>query len=243
MLLAIDIGNTSITLGVFENDTLVSMERIPSDKTLVSTEYQKLLCDILQQYNITGCIIASVVTELDEVIHNAVLGAFSIAPIHARPQEEKLGADRYVNVVAGKSLYPLPLIIVDLGTANTFDVINQNGEYLGGLISAGVNTQLKSLNLMTSKLPLISPQDSPTAIAYNTQDAILSGTIRGTACMISGMIEQTEAELGQKATVIATGGLANTVVKYMSRPFDDISPNLTLLGLKLIYEQELTLSH
>ena len=125
---------------------------------------------------------------------------------------------------------------MDFGTANTFDIVNSKGEFIGGVIAPGINTQLTSLSKCTSKLPKLDAAKSENAIGDNTLDAILSGVIRGTACMVDGLIEQCENELGENATIVATGGLCRLIAKYMNREFDDINPTLTLLGLKELYK-------
>jgi type III pantothenate kinase len=147
---------------------------------------------------------------------------------------QTVGMDRIANALGAKAQYKLPAIVVDIGTAITFDVISKEGSFIGGIISAGINLQLKSLNTYTSKLPLVEIEQSPKAIGNNTQNSILSGVIRGTACAIEGLIAQCEQELGEKAFIIATGGQCEIVSQYMNRGFDKINHNLTLEGLKEI---------
>ena len=150
-----------------------------------------------------------------------------------RPDE--VGADRIANAVGAYSQYKTAAIVVDFGTATSFDIINSKGEFLGGVIAPGINLQMKVLNKFTSKLPRIDVAISNNAIGHNTTDAILSGVIRGTACMIDGLVSQCEDELGEKAVIIATGGYSGLISNYLKRPFNHINPSLTLEGLRQLY--------
>lgn len=246
MLLTADIGNTSITLGLFDDTALVEEFRLASDKDLTLEEYEVLLKSLLKGYNICGCIISSVVEELslkfkkaiENVLKlNAILLSASLntgIPI-AIQNKEDIGADRIANAAGAYVLYNHPVIVVDFGTATSFDIVNKEGKFIGGVIAPGINLQLKSLNKFTSKLPKIDAAKSPAAIGSNTTEAILSGVIRGCACMIDGLVEQCEKELGAKAVVVATGGYASIVADYMKHPFDFINPTLTLEGLRHLY--------
>ncbi len=247
MLLVADIGNTSITLGIYEGSAIVEQFRIASDKDLDIDEYVVLLKTLLKGFVISGCIISSVVEELTQKFNNAIIGALKIEPVILSPKSNigmalkvdnpsEVGADRIANAVASKNLYKLPVIAVDFGTATSFDIVDKEGNFVGGAIAPGINLQLKSLNKFTSKLPKIEVATSPCAIGTNTTDAILAGVIRGCASMIDGIVEQSESELGEKATLIATGGYATIVANYLKRPFDNINPTLTLDGLSYLYE-------
>lgn len=246
MLLAADIGNTSITLGLFDNEALVEDFRLASDKDLSLEEYEVLLKSLFKNYDIEGCIISSVVEELNNKFKSAVDNVFKIESILLSakintgikikmPNLDEVGADRIANAAGAYVLYNHPVIVIDFGTATTFDIVNQDGEFIGGVIAPGINLQLKTLNKFTSKLPRIDAAESKTAIGNNTVDAMLSGVIRGCACMIDGLIEQCEEELGQKAVIVATGGYSNFVANYLKRPFDFINPTLTLEGLRHLY--------
>ena len=246
MLLTSDIGNTSITLGLFDDTALVEEFRLASDKDLSLEEYEVLLKSLFKAYNVDGCIISSVVEELTTKFKCAVEAVFKLealvltADINTgvkikldAPQEA--GADRIANVAGAYVLYEKPTIVVDFGTATSFDIVNANGEFIGGVIAPGVNLQLKSLNKFTSKLPRIDVTPSASAIGHNTTDAILSGVIRGTAAMIDGLVAQCEKELGERAIVVATGGYSGLIADYLTRPFDFINPTLTLEGLRHLY--------
>lgn len=222
MLLTADIGNTSITLGVFEDTALVEEFRLASDKDLSIEEYEVLLKSLFKTYTIVGCIISSVVEELTEKFRQAVQTAFRIEPMILSPNintgieikldnPSEVGADRIANAAGAYILYRHPVIVIDFGTATSFDIVNANGEFIGGVIAPGINLQLKSLNKFTSKLPRIEAATSPKTIGSNTCDAILSGVIRGCASMIDGLVKQCEKELGAEAIVVATGGYASIV--------------------------------
>ena len=246
MLLTVDIGNTNITFGIFDKDFYVKEFRLASDKDMSQKEYEIILKGMLKDFAINSCIAASVVDELDSKIKSAldnVLGLNSIfisynmdlgIGLDAQKPSE-VGADRLANAAAVAQFKGIPVIVLDFGTATTFDILNSEGEFFGGIIAPGVKTQLKSLKLSTSKLPEITPEDSPAAIARNTKDAILSGVVRGCACMVDGLLNQCEQELGQKAMIVATGGYCKLISKYTKRNFDVVDPILTLKGLKTIY--------
>ena len=247
MLLTADIGNTSINLGLFDDNALVEDFRLASDKDLSQEEYEVLLKTLCKPYKIDGCIIASVVEELTKKFKTSCDNVFKINSLILNSKiktgikisiknPKEAGADRIANAAGAYTLYDKPAIVIDFGTATSFDIINQKGEFIGGIIAPGLNLQLKSLNKFTSKLPKVDIGLSPNAIGNNTNDAILSGVIRGQACMIDGLVEECEKELGQKAVLISTGGYANIVSKYLKRKFNYINPTLTLEGLRYIYK-------
>ena len=151
------------------------------------------------------------------------------------PHPEAVGIDRIANIAAARH-FNQPAIVIDLGTATTFDITNKDGDFCGGIIMPGVNIQLKSLNDYTSKLPLITPKGVKKVISNTTDDCILAGVVKGHACAIEGLITECEKELEQKVTIIGTGGLCSLISEHMKRPFDYIEPNLTLIGLKELYK-------
>ena len=248
MLLTTDIGNTNITLGIFEGNNYINEFRIPSDKDLSMSEYEVILKSLLKEYEIDSCVIASVVEELNIKFRHAVENVFNIKSVFVtcdinlgikiiadNPYE--VGADRIANAVAVAEKYKnKAVIVIDFGTATTFDIVNSRGEFCGGIIAPGLKTQLKSLNSSTSKLPKTEISISQNAIGHNTTEAILSGVIRGSACMVDGLIEQCEKELGEPAIIVATGGYCGLISNYLKRNFTSINPILTLEGLKKIYE-------
>ncbi|MBP3820814.1 type III pantothenate kinase [bacterium] len=247
MLLTVDIGNTNITLGIFDCEgNYVEEFRLASDRDLAQKEYELLLKSLFKDYKIKDCIISSVVNELNVKFKKAVDNVFELDSLFLtcsiktgitvggdNPQE--CGADRIANAAAVSGKYNKTVIVVDFGTATTFDIVNEKKELCGGVIAPGIKTQLKSLEQMTSKLPEIDVSISPCAVGNNTKEAILSGVIRGTACMVDGLIEQCEEELGQKVILVGTGGYCGLISNYMKHKFNEINPILTLEGLKNIY--------
>ena len=233
MLLTVDIGNTNITLGLFEKDEFQKEFRLASDRDLEQSEYENLLQTIFKEYRIDSCVIGSVVNELDEKIKNAVKNVLHLEPLVVSnkincgvkiiaDEPDEVGADRIANASAVAKMYDGAVIVVDFGTATTFDIVNSKKEFCAGIIIPGLKTQLKSLYDKTSKLPHIEIDYSPCALAQNTKDAILAGVIRGSACAVDGLIEQCENELGEEVTLVATGGYSGLIANYMKNKFDSI---------------------
>ena len=252
MILAIDIGNTSTGIGVFDeiSKELIHEFKLTSDKKRSSDEYGLLLHYYLSNFkileNINGAIISSVVVNLGECYKEAIKKFFNIDAILVNhktktniklriDKPEEIGADRLVNGHYVSLKYKLPAIVVDFGTATTFDIVNKNAEFVGGIITAGVKLQAETLGNFTSKLPKLKIEAPKNTIGTNTIDAMLSGIVKGHANMIDGLLEQCEKELGEKATVIATGGYTSIVENQMKRKFDYIDLNLTLKGLLELY--------
>ena len=248
MLLVIDIGNTNTSLGVFEKDELVHTFALSSDIKKTDDEYGISLLTILNHKNIAskvkGAIISSVVPQLCEIYKSAIkkyleidaitLSYKSNMPIKLNLKNNKeIGADRIANASAVVSKYKLPAIVIDFGTATTFDIVDNNANFIGGLIAPGLKIQAKSLSQFTSKLPKLKIETPSSAIGKDTISAMLSGIVLGHSCMIDGMIKKCEKELGQKATIIATGGYSN--VLFENSEIDYIDKNLTLFGLKELY--------
>ncbi|MBP3846805.1 type III pantothenate kinase [bacterium] len=247
MLLTVDIGNTNITLGLFNNEKYEREFRLASDRNLEQSEYENLLQSIFKDYNIDGCVIGSVVEELDDRFYNSVKNVFKLEPIIVSDKidcgvkivadnTDEVGADRIANAAAVAKMDIGAAIVVDFGTATTFDIVNSRKEFCGGIIMPGLKTQLKSLYCATSKLPEIEIDFSPCTLGKNTKDAILAGVIRGSACMVDGLVEQCENEMGERVALIATGGYSGLMANYMKRKFDYVNPILTLEGLKYIYD-------
>ena len=250
MILISDIGNTSITVGLFDGERKVTAWRLTTDNKRSSDEYGIILSNLLSNFNknliLDGAIVSSVVTTLTDIYLKAVKKYLKVEPINfsykidagikiATENKSEVGADRIVNAVAVSHLYETPAIVVDMGTATTFDIINEKKEFIGGIITPGMKIQAKSLSKYTSKLPLLEIEPSESVIGKNTQEAILSGVVRGHACMIEGLLKECEKELGQKPVIIATGGYAKLISSYMTKPFDYIDEDLTLKGLNIIY--------
>lgn len=251
MLLTLDIGNTSTTIGLFDSDNLVETWSIASEKHRSEDEIGILLINLLKIHNyedkVDSACLCSVVVCLTERYKNALKRYLGIEPFvvsnkttnllnYCVDYPEEVGADRIVNAFAAYSIYKKTCIVVDMGTATSFDIVRGNGDFLGGIICAGMKIQTESLKKFTSKLPLIKIEAPQNAIGANTIDAMLSGIVRGHACMIDGLIKECEKELGEKAVIIATGGYSDMVAEYMNRKFDSINPNITLEGLKIVYD-------
>lgn len=251
MLLVIDIGNTNTSLGVFESDKLIHTFALSSDIKKTDDEYGINLYSILNHNNIVskikGAIVSSVVPQLCEIYKSAIkkylnieaitLSYKSNLPIKLNLANNKeIGADRIANASAVVSKYKLPAIVIDFGTATTFDIVDKNANFIGGLIAPGLKIQAKSLSQFTSKLPKLKIEAPSEAIGKDTISAMLSGIVLGHRCMIEGMIKKCEAELGQKATVIATGGYSSVLFENMDNVINYIDKDLTLFGLKELYK-------
>lgn len=251
MLLVADIGNTSITVAVYHNDILIKKWTLASDARRSEDEYGVLLYNFLKHSNliktIKGAAISSVVLPLSERFKIAIEKYLNVKVLvvnHkintgitiAIDKPEEAGSDRIVNAYAAFKTYKLPVVVVDLGTATTFDIIDKDGKFIGGIISAGMKIQAEALSQFTSKLPKVKIEASKKVIAHNTIDAMLSGIVRGHAAMIDGLITECEKELKERVTTVATGGYSLIVAKYLSRPFDFINENLTTDGLNLLWK-------
>jgi len=252
MILALDVGNTNITVGCIDSGEIRHVFRISTNVARSADEYAVQINGLLEFHGIKragleGGIISSVVPPLTSTFRDATIRLAGVRPIIVGAgvktglnilidDPAQLGADMVATAVGALSLYTLPAIIVDLGTATKMFVLNEKGSFLGGAILTGVTLSMNALAAGTSQLPRI-PIEAPTkSISSNTIDCIKSGIILGTASAIDGMIERFEEELGQKAAVIATGGLAEPV--YCHCKHDIIhDPNLILHGLGIIYEK------
>ncbi len=252
MLLAIDIGNTNITLGAYDGDILKFTARLSTAHGTTSDQYAVEIKNILQLYGldhkrVEDCIISSVVPSVGGAVCNAVSLLCDIVPLELGPgvktglnikidNPAQLGADLVAGAVGAISEYTLPCVVIDMGTASTISVIDQNGVYLGGVISAGVGLTLKALCENTAQLPAIDISAPKSVIGSNTIDCMKSGLIFGTASMIDGLLDRITDELGCKPTIVATGGLSKEIVIHCK---NDIiyNANLLLDGLREIYER------
>lgn len=252
MILAIDVGNTNIVVGCIDTTKKYFEARLSTDRSSTVEEYAVKIKSVLDLYsidtqNIDGGIISNVVSELSGVLRNAVHMVIGKEPLIVGPgiktgvnikidNPAELGSDLLVGAVAALNEYPLPQIIFDFGTATTASVINSKGEYIGGLIHAGVRISIDSLFQKTSQLPNIEICAPDKVIGTNSIDCMKSGSVYGAACMVDGIIRRIERELGEKAVVIATGGIAQCIIPYCE---SDIiyNDNLLLDGLLLIYNK------
>ncbi|MBU0951522.1 MAG: type III pantothenate kinase [Elusimicrobia bacterium] len=247
-VLAFDIGNTSITSGVFKKNKLVKLWRMPSDTALNKDAYLKDIKKNLGAMNfdnISGIVISSVVPKLDKKFVRISNKLFKKNPLFANSRNcginilykkpDQVGADRLVNAVAGYKLFGGPLIIIDFGTAITFDCINKKGDYLGGLIIPGIGLSAKALNVFTAKLPLIENLEGKpkNLIGETTQESIKSGIYYGYTGLVQHISEMLKKKL-KCDRIILTGGQAGILAKELKFK---IVPELTLLGLKYIWEK------
>lgn len=254
MLLTFDIGNTNIVIGIFNGAKLSHKWRMISDTKKSSDDYavdliELFLNDKIDCLEISGSIIASVVPSLTSKILEAVekftnqkilvVGEKNVKlDIEIQVQNKnEVGDDRLINSISASKKFGNGLIIIDFGTATTFDVVGENGEYLGGVISPGINLSLKALHDMTAKLPKITVRVQKNVIGKSTIEAMNSGVYFGYISLIEGMIEKIEHELGYKTTHIMTGGLAEIFKDALKNSIQHHEPDLTLDGLRLVYEK------
>lgn len=252
MILAVDVGNTNIVLGFLDGEKLVNECRLSTRIDDSAEEYAiKLnsifeLCEIPVE-DIEGSVLSCVVPPLNRTISKAIVLLTNKKPIVVGPgvktglniktnNPAELGADMVVGAVASIAKYPCPQIIFDLGTATTASVIDKNGCFIGGAISCGVKTALNALASQTAQLPQIEIVAPDSIIGTNTTDCMRSGTVFGTAAMIDGLVSRFEKELGQKATVIVTGGLGATVASFCDTEVI-VDKNLLIDGLRIVYEK------
>lgn len=250
MILTVDIGNTNIVIGCIENGKNIFMDRLSTNRSKTLLEYAIDFKSILEIYHIDtekleGGIISSVVPPVTGVVRSAIEKVTGKSIMLVEPgiktglnilmdNPAQVGSDLIVNAIAAIHEYKTPLIIVDMGTATTISVVDENKNYIGGMILPGLKVSLESLVSGTSQLPRISLESCKRLIGKNTTECMKSGVIYGNASCIDGMIARIQEELKQKATVVATGGLAAIVAPYCKENviYDD---ELLLKGLYLIY--------
>lgn len=252
MLLAIDIGNTNIVLGGFEGDKLTFVARIATNATKTEDEYATKIRSILvlhkvETASVKGAIISSVVPPLNSVMKQAIRIVYGIEPIMVGPgiktginilcdNPSTVGADLICACVAANQIYGSPALIVDMGTATKMMVIDKNGAFIGVSIIPGVGIALKALASNTAQLPQISLEAPESVIGKNTVDCMRSGVVYGNACLIDGMIERINEEMGEELQVIATGGLASTIVCHCKHKIIQ-DEDLVLKGLNVLYNK------
>ncbi|MDD2216414.1 MAG: type III pantothenate kinase [Eubacteriales bacterium] len=251
MILAIDVGNTNIVIGCLEKEATLFTSRYSTDRSKTEDEYALLLMDMFRFHGISpsdieGGIISSVVPELKKVFQLAVEKLTGKCPMIVDPAQieelnikidnpAQLGSDLVVNAVAALDKYPKPILIFDMGTATTLSVIDEKGDYIGGMIIPGLRLSVDALSARTSQLPRISLDAPKQLIGTNTINCMKAGAIYGNAAMLDGIIERIEEELGKTPTVVATGGLICEVVPYCKRKII-IDKNLMLWGLGILYK-------
>ena len=252
MLLTIDIGNTNITLGAYDGNVLKFTARLATEHTKTDDQYAVEIKNLLALNNldyqeIEDCIISSVVPLVGRSIGNAVSKLCHIVPLTVGPgvktglnikidNPAQLGADLVAGAVGALEEYTTPCVIIDMGTASTISVLDKNGVFLGGVIAAGVKLTLKALAENTAQLTSIPIEAPKSVIGTNTTECMQSGLVYGTASMLDGLLQKIEAELGEKPTVVATGGLSREIIRHCD--YDIIyNENLLLEGLRAIYEK------
>lgn len=251
MLLTIDIGNTNLTLGLYNGDALGRHFRLATDHARMPDEYGLQFLGLLQNAGrivseLTGIVLASVVPPLTGRVVQACREYLKKEPlvvdtgvktgIRIRYEDPRaVGADRVADAVAVINLYGGPACVIDFGTATTFNALTKEGDYLGGAITAGVNLAAEALYTRAAKLPRMDLQRPPSVIGRNTVHAMQSGLLFGYVSMVEGMVARFRSELGSDMKVIATGGLSEVIAKETD-VIDVISPWLTLEGLRIIWE-------
>jgi type III pantothenate kinase len=249
MLLAIDVGNTQTVFGLYDGDRLTTSRRIATDPTATGDELGALLGGLLDLSGVDGICLSSTVPALmreyelfaREWAKAPILvvgpGARTGMPIRYDDPRE-VGPDRVVNAVAAKSRYGAPCIVVDFGTSTNFDVVSPEGEYVGGVLAPGVEISMDALFARAARLMKVDFVEPETVIGKTTIASLQSGLVYGFAGQVDGIVERIRAELGDTAKVIATGGLADLIAPH-AKTIEKVDPDLTLEGLRLVWEQNL----
>ncbi|HYH27996.1 MAG TPA: type III pantothenate kinase [Actinomycetota bacterium] len=252
MLLAVDVGNTETVLGVFRDEELAWHWRLSTVPQRTADELALLFGGLLEHQelsfdrNVTGVVISSVVPQATQALREMVGRYFHFDPVVVEPgvktgvpvltdNPREVGADRVVNALAAFERFGGPAIVVDFGTATTFDAISEKGEYLGGAIAPGLDISARALYEQTARLPRVELLPPRSVVGKNTVESVQSGLLYGYAEMVDGMVERMAKELGDPS-VVATGGLARSVIEEC-RTIDHHEPWLTLEGLRFVYER------
>ncbi len=252
MLLVVDVGNSHTVLGLYQDDTLIGHWRVVTSNYRTGDEMHILLAMLLQgigidRKQVTGCCISSVVPQMNLALQEVSHNAFRITPLMVGPgiktglvlqceNPKEVGADRIVNSVGALEEHKGPLIIIDFGTATTFDVITAKAEWLGGVIVPGVQLSADALFEHCAKLPRVEVLVPPSVIGRDTIANIRAGLTYGYADMMDGLVRRIGEEMGAKPTVVATGGFAR-IMAEVAHGIDVVDPLLTLKGLKAVYHR------
>ena len=252
MLLVFDVGNTNIVMGAYEGDNLSKYWRLSTNRNQTADEYGIMICNLFQHCgldyrDVEAIVISSVVPPLMPTLEEMARSYFKVEPLIVGPgiktgmpilydNPREIGADRVVNAIAGYEKYGGPLIIVDFGTATTFCVISEKGEYLGGAITAGIGIATEALFQRAAKLPRIELVKPKRVIGRNTVASMQSGLIYGFVGQVDGIVRRIKAEINSDAFVVATGGIAELIAGD-SETINKLDPFLTLEGLKIIYQR------
>lgn len=251
MVLVLDIGNTNITMGVYQGAKLLFVSRMATDRMRMEDQYAIELREILSLYGISlqeieGAAVSSVVPSVNRSLVRAIRRLTNVNPVCVGPKtktgikvdiknSEIVGADLLVGCVAAAEMFEGPCIILDMGTATTFVVLDEDRRMLGGAIVPGVGISLDALTSRTALLPSVSLEAPERVIGDSTAECMRSGLITGTACMIDGLCSRMERELGKKCSIVATGGLSKEIIQQCERNIIHCD-TLLLEGLRLIYE-------
>lgn len=254
MILAVDIGNTQTVLGLIENGELDGHWRVSTDASLTADEVRVkigglLAADGRSWSDIERVVVASVVPTLTAAYEELAERATGRAPLVVGPgmrtgmaisydNPHEIGADRIVNAIAALERYGAPAIVVDFGTATTFDVLDASGAYLGGAIAAGVETSAEALFRRAARLSAVDLEPPTRVIGRTTRESVQAGLLLGEAAMVDGLVRRIWSELGAECTVVATGGLA-AMMAPLCETVGEVDADLTLRGLALVYERNL----
>ncbi len=252
MLLVVDVGNSHTVLGLYQGDTLIGHWRVVTSNYRTGDEMHILLAMLLQgigidRKQVSGCCISSVVPQMNPALQEVSQNAFRITPLMVGPgiktglvlqceNPKEVGADRIVNSVGALEEHKGPLIIIDFGTATTFDVITAKAEWLGGAIVPGIQLSADALFEHCAKLPRVEVLVPPSVIGRDTIANIRAGLTYGYADMVDGLVRRISEEMGEKPTVVATGGFAR-IMAEVAHGIDVVDPLLTLKGLKAVYHK------
>ena len=252
MLLALDVGHSNVTIGVFEGSQVKERWRLRTIHEQTADEWGILMRNLfalnsLELSRVDGIVIASVVPQVDSVLAEMAEHYFPTTPLFIGPETDigikvlydnprEVGADRVINGVAAWELYGGPAIVVDLGTTINFDVVSAHGEYLGGMICAGINMSISGMFARAAKLPKVDFREPPSLIGKNTVASIQSGLFYGFVGLIDGIVERTIAELGPETKAIGTGGQAKLIAKA-SKYVHLVNEDLTLQGLEMVWRR------
>lgn len=252
LLLCIDVGNTQTVLGVFRGREITARWRIRSDRERTADEYSHLIKDLLRgggvdETHLRGVSVSSVVPPARQALIDMSKNVFGLSPLMVGPgirtgmpilydNPREVGADRIANAVAGYERCRQALVVIDFGTAITFDVVSQAGEYLGGVIFPGVQISLDALFLKAARLPRVELEKPERVVGKDTIGSIQSGIVYGYAGLVDSIVERIEGETGVTPVVLATGGLAEGVAGE-TRCIREVIPDLTLEGLRILFER------